>query len=159
MKKSTDDASPDLSSVKPLPQANSHDTIEFQDARREARAYLQSHNWVSAILSEHLGYRLDGIIYVFLFEFAPSEPNVPSWVWVIIGDIPPAYISCHYAKTPHIALEGYIGAMEEWVDAAREGKPVTELIPVNVPATPAYAQMLSGRLKFLDKNVLPLLPR
>jgi hypothetical protein len=76
---------------------------------------------------------------------------------VIVGDVPPAYITCHYAKTPYVALDGYIGAMEEWVEAAREGKSVADIIPVNVPATPAYAEMLGSRLKFLDKNVLPLL--
>ncbi|TSE10596.1 hypothetical protein C1D09_014705 [Mesorhizobium intechi] len=152
-----DDASPDLNSVKPLPPGHRRGSVEFQDARRAARRYLESHNWVSAIKSEYLGYRLDGVIYVFLFEFVPAEPNVPSWTWVIVGDVPSAYISCHHAKTPYVALDGYIGAMEEWVEAAREGKSVEEIIPVNVPPTPAYADMLGGRLKFLDDNVLPLL--
>jgi len=156
VKKSAEGASPDISSVKRLPSGNLRGSVEFKNAHREARAYLESHNWVSAIKGEYLGYRLDGVIYVFLFEFLPAEPNVPSWVWVIVGDVPPAYISCYYAKTPHVALDGYIGAMEEWVEAAREGKPVTDIIPVNVPATPAYAEMLGSRLKFLDEKILPL---
>ncbi|WP_208636415.1 hypothetical protein [Mesorhizobium helmanticense] len=42
--------------------------------------------------------------------------------------------------------------MEEWVEAARQGKSVAELIPVNVPAN---AEMLDRRLKFLDEKVLP----
>lgn len=141
------------------PAGNPRGTIEFKVARHQARAYLESHNWVSAIKSEYLGYRCDGVIFVFLFEFVPAKPDVPSWTWVIVGDIPSAYISCHHAKTPYVALDGYIGAMEEWVEAAREGKSVADIIPVNVPATPAYAEMLGSRLKFLEKNVLPLLPK
>ncbi len=154
-----DDASPDLSSVKPLPPGNSRGSVEFKGARRKAREYLESHSWVSDIKGEYLGYRLDGVIYVFLFEFVPAKPNVPSWVWVIVGDVPPAYIDCDYGKTPYLALDGYIGAMEEWVEAARDGKSVEDIIPVNVPATPAYAEMLGGRLKFLYDNVLPLLKK
>lgn len=157
MKTNLDDADPDLSKVKPLPPENSRASVEFKRDRRRARAYLESHSWISAIKGEYLGYRLDGVIYVFLFEFIPAEPNVPSWTWVIVGDLPSAYISCHYAKTPYVALDGYIGAMEEWVEAAREGKPVEDIIPVNVPATPEYAERLGGRLNFLRKNVLPLL--
>jgi hypothetical protein len=156
---SVDDASPDLNSVEPLPPGHRRGRVEFEGARRDARRYLESHNWVSAIKGEYLGYRLDGVIYVFLFEFVPAKPNVPSWTWVIVGDVPSAYISCHHAKTPYVALDGYIGAMEEWVEAARDGKSVEDIIPVNVPATPAYAEMLGGRLKFLDENVLPLLRR
>jgi hypothetical protein len=157
MKTSLNDTGPDLRKVKPLSPDNLRGSIEFKDARRRARAYLESHNWVSAIKGEYLGYRLDGVIYVFLFEFVPAEPNVPSWTWVIVGDVPSAYISCHHAKTPYVALDGYIGAMDEWVEAAREGKSVADIIPVNAPATPEYAEMLGGRLKFLDDNVLPLL--
>ncbi|MER8486607.1 hypothetical protein [Mesorhizobium sp. M1322] len=58
-------------------------------------------------------------------------------------------------KTPYDALDGCIGAMEEWVAAARQGKSVADLIPVNVPANPANAEMLDRRLKFLDEKVLP----
>ncbi|WP_246671736.1 MULTISPECIES: hypothetical protein [unclassified Mesorhizobium] len=157
MNTSLGDAGPDLSSVKPLPPGNRSGSVDFQGARHYARIYLESHSWVSAIKGEYLGYRLDGIIYVFLFEFVPAESNVPPWTWVIVGDVPPAYISCHHAKTPYVALDGYIGAMEEWVEAAREGKSVEDIIPVNVPAIPENAKMLGGRLKFLDDNVLPLL--
>ncbi|RNJ47841.1 hypothetical protein B5V01_24860 [Mesorhizobium erdmanii] len=151
------EVSPDLSKVRLLAPDNLRGSVEFKDARRRARLYLESHNWISTIKKEYLGYRLDGVIYIFLFNFVPAKPNVPSWVWVIVGDVPSAYIDCDYGKTPYLALDGYIGAMEEWVEAAREGKPVDNVIPVNAPPTPEYAEMLGGRLKFLERNILPLL--
>jgi hypothetical protein len=51
-------------------------------------------------------------------------------------------------------LDGYIGAMSEWVDAASKGMSVAELIPVNVPATIENAELLRKRLDFLDQRVL-----
>ncbi|MER8962536.1 hypothetical protein [Mesorhizobium sp. M0701] len=104
---------------------------------------------------EYLGYGADGIIYIFLFEIVPGRPEVDPWIWVIVGDVPPTYLPAADAKTPYEALDGYIGAMEEWVEAARRGDSVADLIPVNVPASPANAEMLDSRLKFLDERVLP----
>ncbi|MBZ9854320.1 hypothetical protein LB566_10935 [Mesorhizobium sp. CA13] len=76
-----------------------------------------------------------------------------------MGDVPPAYMPGDDVETPYEALDGYIGAMDEWVEAARQGKSVAKLIPVNVPANPANAEMLGGRLKFLDEKILPLLEK
>ncbi|WP_206532300.1 MULTISPECIES: hypothetical protein [unclassified Mesorhizobium] len=131
-------AIPDLSSVTRLPSTDkSTGDEELDAARREARKYLEFYDWVSAIKGEYFGYGADGIIYIFLFEIVPGRPDVAQWIWVIVGDVPPTYIPCDDAKNPYEALDGYIGAMEEWVEAARQGKSVAKLIPVNVPANPA----------------------
>jgi hypothetical protein len=44
--------------------------------------------------------------------------------------------------------------MSEWVDAVKNGRPVDELIPVNVPPTMEYADMLENRLNYLDTEIL-----
>ncbi|MER9851054.1 hypothetical protein NKJ55_27790 [Mesorhizobium sp. M0106] len=150
------DVKPDLTSVTRLPSADKSTGDEELDAARlEARKYLDFYDWVSDITGEYLGYGADGIIYIFLFEIVPGRPEVDPWIWVIVGDVPPTYLPAVDAKTPYEALDGYIGAMEEWVEAARRGDSVADLIPVNVPASPANAEMLDSRLKFLDERVLP----
>ena len=40
------------------------------------------------------------------------------------------------------------------IDAAKTGRTVEGLIPVNVPPTPEYAKQLESRLTFLDKKIL-----
>ncbi|WP_421917384.1 hypothetical protein [Mesorhizobium sp.] len=140
------DANPDLSSVTRLPPANistGEDDLDF--ARIEARQYLEFYNWVCTIKGEYLGYGAEGIIYIFLFEISPRQTGCPKWIWLIVGDVPSAFIPGDGATTPYEALDEYIGAMEEWVKAARRGKSVAKLIPVNVDANPANAEMLDGR--------------
>jgi hypothetical protein len=75
-------------------------------------------------------------------------------VWVIVGDVPPAYITVEDAPNPATALDAYIGAMQEWVDAARAGGSVADLIPVNVPPTVENAERLGRRLQFIDEEIL-----
>ncbi|ESY06713.1 hypothetical protein X753_14580 [Mesorhizobium sp. LNJC399B00] len=152
-------AKPDLGSVIRLPPADISTADDDLDAARiEARQYLEFYTWVLSIKGEYFGYGAKGIIYIFLFEIEP-RPDVNQWIWVIVGDVPPTYIPADDARTPFEALDGYIGALEDWVEGARQGKSVAKLIPVNVDANPANAEMLAGRLKFLDEKILPELKR
>ena len=154
------EAKPDLASVMRLPPVNvSTGESELDSARVEARKFLTFYDWVLSIKGEYLGYGADGIIYIFLFEIEPGRSDVPEWIWVIVGDVPPTYLPADDTKTPFQALDGYIGALEDWVEAARQGKSVAKLIPVNVPANPANAEMLASRLKFLDEKILPELKK
>ncbi|ANT51228.1 hypothetical protein [Mesorhizobium amorphae] len=153
------EAKPDLATVVRLPPVNvSTGENELDSARVEARKHLEFHDWVLSIKGEYLGYDAEGIVYIFLFEIEPGRPDVPEWIWVIVGDVPPTYIPADDTRTPFEALDGYIGALEDWVEAARHGKSVAKLIPVNVDANPANAEMLASRLKFLDEKILPLIP-
>lgn len=149
---------PDLDSVTPLsPDHPPGQDADFKAAHRQAQQYLSAHRWVAGIEKEYLGAALHGIVYIFLFKIRPAQAGVDSWLWVIVGDLPPAYLTCDECKTPSEALDGYIGAMEEWVAAVRAGRSVAELIPVNVPATPENAEMLGSRLAFLEEKVMPML--
>ena len=71
-----------------------------------------------------------------------------------MGDLPPAYLTTEDCPNPAAALDGYIGAMMEWVHAAQNGESVADLIPVNVPATKENGDMLKTRLNFLDDRIL-----
>ena len=60
------------------------------------------------------------------------------------------------------ALEGYVGAMQDWVDHVKKSEPIDELIPVlrrislvEVPPSLEYAEMLEGRLEFIKERILP----
>jgi hypothetical protein len=52
-------------------------------------------------------------------------------------------------------LESYIYEMSKWVTLAKRGRKSEQVIPVNAPATPEYAEMLEGRLKILREVAVP----
>jgi len=44
--------------------------------------------------------------------------------------------------------------MREWAEAAKTGKNVHDIIPVNVPATAKWGEELERRLAFIEEKVL-----
>lgn len=121
---------------------------------QEATGYLTFFSWCKCIKSAYVGILVPGVVGVFLFEIEPNRDGVDSWIWVIVGDLPPAYITCEDSPNPACALDAYIGAMSEWVSAAHSGASVASLIPVNVAANVENADALDKCLKFLDERIL-----
>ena len=144
----------DMSKVVPVAEMrgdDDEDTLLLRKSLTEAEEFLADFQWCDGILESYFGIGVGGIFAVFLFRIAHSRPDVDDWVWVVVGDLPPAYITCDQAPNPATALNGYIGAMREWAEAAMAGKDVAELIPVTAAATPEHGRMLSSRLDFLSE--------
>lgn len=130
------------------------ETQELRKLAKRAEDYLASFSWCGAIKKSYVGIAEAGIVGVFLFQIHPSQPDVDEWLWVVVGDIPTAYLVTDDAPDPESALEAYISEMRAWTEAVERGDPVDDLIPVNVPPTKKYGEMLKVRLDFLAKNLL-----
>ncbi len=133
----------------------SYDVEELLVLYEEASDYLKAFSWCGKIEEGFAGICVPGLVGVFLFRIQPVKDGVEPWVWVVAGDLPPAYLTTENAPNPACAVDAYIGAMRSWARAVREGRPVTEEIPVSAPATVGYATALEARLTLLDVEVLP----
>jgi hypothetical protein len=129
---------------------------QVRESLSEAQNYLMSFAWVNEIKQSYVGDFFEGIVGIFLFQISPRIVGVDDFVWVIIGDLHAAYITVENCPNPAAALDGFIGAMEEWVSAVENAQPTESLVPVNVPADSEHAAALKTRLNFLDAKILPL---
>jgi hypothetical protein len=120
-----------------------------------ARDYLQNFGWCKSIRDWYFGDGVGAIVAVFLFRIEPASPDVDEWLWVVVGDIPPAYLVIDDNTTPSLALQGYIEEMSQWVKLAKAGKSTAKAIPVNKPATRENALLLESRLKAIEEIILP----
>jgi hypothetical protein len=144
--------------VVPIDQMFAEDEEELrllQAMALAARNYLTSFKWCKAIREAYFGDGIGKIVAVFFFHIEPSKSGVDEWLWVVVGDLPSAFLVVDDCKTPSAALEGYIYEMSKWVKLAKLGRTSKRVIPVNVPATPEYADMLEGRLKLLEDLAIP----
>jgi len=120
----------------------------------EAKDFLCKKRWCKGIVNVFYGDGCEGIIAIFLVEIVPESADVDKLLWVVVGDVPPAYLVTDVIERPLEALKVYIEEMRAWVDAVKAGKAVENIIPVNAPPTKEYADMLAVRLDFLRDNFL-----
>lgn len=124
-------------------------------ALEEAAAnFIRSFAWSGELLAMYDGFQEPGILGLFLVQLRPSRPHVDEWLWVVVGDLPAAYLVADDNPTTTQAIAGYVDEMQRWVDAVRKGAPVDDLIPVNAPPTHEYADMLAQRLHSLKDALL-----
>ena len=141
--------------IETLRGRSAYDVAELLVLYDEAAEYLKAFSWCGTIEEGFAGICVPGLFGVFLFRFVPAREGVDPWVWVVAGDLPPAYLTTENAPNPACAVDAYIGAMRSWVRAVQEGRPVKDEIPVSAPATIPYATALDARLTLLDQEVLP----
>jgi hypothetical protein len=135
--------------VRDIKGENDEETLGLRKMFDEAQRFLSAFNWCVRIEESYFGFGYAGIVAVFLFKICPVRADVDDWLWVVVGDLPPAYLVTEGNLTPELALDGYISEMTRWVQAAKEERPVDDLIPVNVPPTQENAEALEGRLAAL----------
>ena len=130
------------------------ENFEVRQMLEVAKTYLASFAWSKGVMQDYVGIAVGGVLGVFLFKITPKDEKVDEWVWVVTGDVPQAYITAESAPNPACALDAYIGAMEEWVQAVKSGRPVKDLIPVGVSPSLKNAENLERRLSFVDREIL-----
>ena len=133
---------------------DAEDTALLKRMHGEARRFASSHKWCDLIQDEYLAFGVGGIIAVFLFKIGPIGDDVDPWIWVIVGDVPSAYITTEDNDTWQEALEGYVFEMRQWCRAVKAGESTEDLIPVNVMPNLEHAEQLEQRLDFLEKRFL-----
>jgi hypothetical protein len=60
---------------------------------RQAAEYLMSFDWCVSIMDTYFGDGIGGVVAVFLFRILPARPHIDEWIWVVVGDLPSAYLS------------------------------------------------------------------
>lgn len=135
------------------------DTLLLKRMLKEAESFLCAFDWCNRVDESYFGLGVGGVVGIFLFRILPNHPDADEWLWVVVGDLPSAYLVVDDNPTPISALEAYIAEMGAWADAAEKGTSVDDKIPVNVAPTRENSMELRKRLSFLSEKILPLYQR
>ena len=131
---------------------NENQNAEVKALADRAVSFLASQKWCTRVVGCQAAFVALGVLGVFLLRLIPNRTAVDNRLWVVVGDVPPAYLVCDKAPDWQQALAGYVEEMREWVHAVRSGSSLEGVIPVNAPRTPKYADMLESRLDFIEAN-------
>ena len=121
---------------------------------RKATHFLTSFRWCAAVKESFLAFDCGEMLGVFLFCIEPLLLGVDETLWVVVGDVPPAFLVCDDAPDWYCALKSYVREMRKWIDAVRLGTGLDGIIPVNVSPTLEHADMLSSRLDFIQDHFI-----
>jgi hypothetical protein len=113
----------DLSRVRSLTQFGGEDEDDHQlskDLLKEADSYIRAFAWCKSVKETYVGDCVGGIVALVLFRIEPAVRDVDEWIWVVVGDLPPAYIA-PASPDPADALDDYIYQMSRWILAVRTG--------------------------------------
>jgi hypothetical protein len=121
----------------------------------EAKSFLSNHKWCKKIEKGWYdeGFNVLDKLGVFLFEIKPINDDVDKHIWIIVGDLPSAYLDAN-VETGKEALETYCDLMQEWADNVLQGCSLEESYPVEAEPTKENAGLLKTRIAFIKRELL-----
>ena len=131
------------------------DTKLLREMAERADEYVRSFEWCLELHERYFGDGVGGVVALFLFRVSIRDLDLPQWVWIVVGDLPSAYLGFQDLDSPYAALLLYIEGVEEWLESSWEERLCGELIPIEVLPEPRYLEMLRGRVAVLRASVLP----
>jgi hypothetical protein len=123
----------------------------------EAARYVRSFKWCIDLHEQYFGDGYGGIVAVFLLRATIRKFENPKWIWVVVGDMPSAYMELELAPTPRAALLRYIEGVEEWLAASEDERASGDLIPIEVPLGAEFIEKLQVRMETIRSLVLPVM--
>jgi hypothetical protein len=154
------DTNPPTAGLVPMSElsGDDEDASLLRRMSHEAEAYLRSFSWCKDVCRAYFGGGVGGVFAIFLFNIQASRQGVGAWMWIIVGDVPSAYLPLEDASTAKEAFTSYVRGMSKWVELARlgqSGTPDEGVPPINVPPTPEWADKLERKLQSLVLIIKP----
>lgn len=138
-----------------LLRGRSRESARLRRLLERATTYLRSHAWCpEAIAERFLGLGVGEVVAVFLFVLDEPVGGSDDRLWVVVGDLPSAYLVADRAPTPRDALAVYCELMERWCGAVEAGAGLADVFPVAAEATAENASALRSRVGFLRRHLL-----
>lgn len=133
---------------------DAEDTALLRELLSEARAYMEAFEWCPSIESVHMALGAGGVVGVFLFQFDEVIEDDDDALWVVVGDLPSAYVIVEPGDDGISALERYCELMEDWAFNVLKDNSIEESFPVEAEATHENAEMLRQRIMFLRSEII-----
>ena len=135
---------------------DAEETSELESMLQKAKDYISSFEWAPPVTEAHMGIGVGGVLAVFLLKFAEGiGVEGDEHLWVVVGDLPSAYLVTDDAVVPVRALEIYCELMSDWAEAVKSESSLDDVFPVEVPVDSEHAEMLLDRIRFIRERIIP----
>jgi hypothetical protein len=132
------------------------DTRSLKDMAKGAREYISSFSWCPPIKELFLARGVGDVVAAFVVHFTQRIRDRDEFLWVIVGDLPSAFLVIDRCKTAGQALQAYCDLMQEWSNAVLEHRELSGIFPVQAQPTAENATLLEKRVRVLRERIIPL---
>ena len=141
--------------VKEIIGESDDDTVALRHMSEEAISYITAHPWCPPIKAQYLAYGVGGVIGLFYFEFAFKINGIDDELWVVVGDLPSAYMVVDDRDDFLVALEKYCELMSDWAEAVcNDASALESVFPVEAKPSVENADALLERIAFIRNEIL-----
>jgi hypothetical protein len=147
----------------------------------KALHFVREFGWGAPVKIMNKCWGVGGLIVVFSVYFGRNASGPPAnLLWVVVGDVPSAFLVNDVASkdsavsdaavrrmdewcnaktrsdvesTPETAAKAYCQRMDRWIEAVRTGADLAEFAPMNLAPTPANADALQAKIKFIRETL------
>lgn len=147
----------DVSGFQPVDAIQKEDEEEnilLRAMSAKAKTYISGFSWSREISAAYLADGVGGVAAVFLFVFSEPVGGSNNVLWVVVGDLPSAYLVTDQIKTPDDAFQVYCELMEDWANAVIGGGGLKDVFPVEAEPTLENAEALLRRTAFIRNNLM-----
>ena len=144
----------DITPIQSMQGDDPDDTAMLITMSQDADNFITSFQWCPAISEKYFGFGIGGIIAVFLYHFDSLINQADDWLWVVVGDLPSAYIVVDNATSPQNVMECYCELMEDWADHIMSNNSTEGCYPVKAIPTKENAELLLSRIEFIRREIL-----
>src|SRR5215469_7130812 len=135
--------------VRPIVGDSEEDTKLLREMATEAQEYISEFAWCPPIASVSLGFGIGGVVAIFLVLLKEKIEQTDERLWVVVGDLPSAYLVVEPQDSAHEALQRYCLLMDDWANEVLAPGTIGKVFPVEAQRTSANAGLLRSRLKFI----------
>lgn len=143
-----------------------HPDLDGGDAEETARLvgmadsalnYIRRFKWAPPVKRLYLAFAIGDVMALFLAEFEHAIRSGPDEeLWIVVGDMPPAYFIVDESPDAAEALTNYCGLMEEWAESVLVGRDLSECYPIAAAPTEQHARMLKDRMETVREEFIPM---
>lgn len=122
---------------------------------KEGVSYLESFEWCPPISSTRLRFGIGVVVATMTVRLSkPIDGDVMS-LWVVVGDLPSAYLALEEETDPSEVLNVYCELMRDWCKAVEKGKSLSDVFPVRAERTLEACRDLLLRVSLLEEKIIP----
>lgn len=129
--------------------------LDAMDMAAEGLRYMSNFDWFKGATGMVWATGVPGVVGIFHLSLSKKMWDRES-LWVVVGDLPTAYLVKNTDESAIHALENYASLMDDWCTAVEAKTDLCDVYPVAAPATLENAQHLRSRMNNL-REILPSL--